>query len=116
VEEITESTISKTGATGDAVRYSAPELIENNNVSATTQSDTYSFAMLALECITEEVPFPNQSRDAAVIHARITKRQLPPQPDGVPEELWNLMMECWSIKPDDRPTMGKVHKYFLDKV
>ena len=122
MEDITEGTISKTGATGDVVRYSAPELIENNNVSATAQSDTYSFAMLVLECITEDVPFPNKSRDAAVIHERITKRLCPPRPDGqdprnrVSDGLWDLMMRCWSIQPDHRPTIEHVHSFFLDKV
>lgn len=114
MEEVTESTATKTGASGDAVRYSAIELIEGNNVSATKHSDTYSFAMLMLECITEEMPFSNLSRDAAVIHARISKRQCPLRPSGenprkhISDELWNYMMLCWSISPNQRPTMDKV--------
>ncbi|KAF9653023.1 kinase-like protein [Thelephora ganbajun] len=120
VEEINENTISKTVSSGDVVRYSAPELIENNNVSATTHSDTYSFAMLTLECITEEVPFSNLTRDAAVIHARISKRQCPPRPDADRKDLfsdglWDLMTRCWAVKPDHRPTMEHVHSFFLDQ-
>jgi hypothetical protein len=75
--------------------------------------------MLIIECITEKVPFSNLSRDAAVIDARIRKRQYPPRPDGqdprnrVSDGLWDLMMRCWSIKPDDRPTMEYVHSTFL---
>ena len=109
-------------SSGDTVRYSAPELIESNNVSATTHSDAYSFAMLILECITEEVPFSNLSRDAAVIHARISKRQCPPRPDGrdgknrVSDDLWELMMRCWTVRPDQRPTMEQVHSFFLHQV
>jgi len=34
-----------------------------------------------LECITEWTPFLDPSRDAAAIHARISKRQYPPRPD-----------------------------------
>src|SRR5882757_8666972 len=121
-EEIAGNAMSKTVSSGDAVRYSAPELIECNNASATTHSDTYSFAMLTLECITEEVPFPNLTRDAAVIHARISKRRDPPRPDRqearkrVSDGLWDLMMRCWSIKPDHRPTMEHVHSFFLHQV
>ena len=116
MEEVTESTVTTTGASGDAVRYSAIELIEGNNVSATKHSDTYSFAMLMLECITEEMPFSNLSRDAAVIHARIIKRQCPLRPSGenprkyISDELWDHMMLCWSISPNQRPTMDKVLK------
>jgi len=121
VEEANDNTISKTVSSGDTVRYSAPELIRDNNASATIHSDTYSFAMLILECITEEVPFPNLSRDAAVIHARISKEQCPPRPDGqdpkhsVSDGLWELMMRCWSAKPDRRPTMEYVHSFFLNQ-
>ena len=104
---------------GDFVRYSAPELIEDNGVSATTSSDTYSFAMLILECFTERRPFHHLARDAAVLHARISKRQIPPRPDWqeprerVSDDLWDLMIRCWSKERDNRPTMEQVHSFFL---
>jgi len=106
-------------AFGGILRYAAPELIENRKVYATRNSDTYSFAMLILECFTEKIPFYEHSRDAAVIHARISKRQCPPRPDGhspknrVSDDLWSLMNRCWAVKPDDRPTMEHVHSFFL---
>ena len=121
VQESAEITISKT-ASGDALRYLAPELIENNNASATTESDTYSFAMLILECITEKVPFNGLTRDAAVIHTRITKKQCPPRPSGqdpknrVSDGLWDLMKRCWSVAHNQRPTMEQVHGFFLRQV
>ena len=119
VEEVNDKTISKTVSSGDFVRYSAPELLKNGELTAKTNSDTFSFAMLILECITEEVPFPKLSRDAAVIHARISKEQCPLRPDGqdqrkrVSNELWDLMTRCWSARPDRRPTMEYVHSFFL---
>jgi son of sevenless-like protein len=120
MEEPNENTASKTVSSAAVVRYAAPEVIEMNNVFATTQSDTYSFAMLILECITEEVPFSNITRDAAVIHARISKKQVPSRPDGqegknrVTDLLWDLMKRCWSVKPEERPTMETVHNFFLN--
>ena len=111
---------SKTVSSAEIVRYAAPELIETNNFSATMQSDTYSFAMLIVECITEDVPFSNIARDAAVIHARINKRQNPPRPDRpegkkyVSDGLWELMNRCWSHKPDQRPPMEHVHGFFKE--
>jgi len=118
LEEIKENLVSKTVASGDMVRYSAPELIENNNISATTHSDTYSFAMLILECITEQVPLPNLTRDSAVVHAGIGERQYPPRPDGqnpenrVSDGLWEFMRRCWAVIPDQRPAMEEVHSFF----
>ena len=118
MEETSENSFSKT-VSGDVVRYWAPELIDNSNVAASTSSDTYSFAMLVLECVTEKVPFSGLIRDAAVVHARITKKQSPPRPDGpdpknrVSDDLWDLMMHCWAVKYDCRPTMEQVHSFFL---
>lgn len=99
------------------VRYAAPELLENNNNLPTMQSDVYSFAMLILECITEEPPFSNIAHDAGVIHARLTKRQYPSRPEGeasVPSELWDYMEGCWSDQPENRPTMDQVHHFFVE--
>jgi hypothetical protein len=101
----------------DLVRYTAPEVMENGKIFATAYSDTYSFAMLVLECITEKVPFSNVSEDTEVI--RVSKKECPPRPDGkggrnrVSDELWGLMKRCWSVEPDSRPTMKQVHSFFL---
>jgi len=126
---MTEGTISKTVSSGGVVRYLAIELIEDPSGRATMNSDTYSFAMLILECITEEVPFSGLSRDQAVVHARVAKRQSPPRPgirnledlkdpenpkSCISDSLWDLMMRCWSEKPEDRPTMEYVHRFFVD--
>jgi len=111
---------------GGYVRYIAPEHIEDSNnvpatTHATTHSDTYSFAMLILECITEEVPFSNLTHDAAVLHARTIKMQCPLRPDGqdrknhVSDGLWELMTRCWAVRPDQRPTMEQVHDFLFDK-
>ena len=107
---------------GGDVRYIATEHIGDVGdvvVPATKHSDTFSFAMLILECITEEAPFSSLVRDAAVLHARTTKGQCPPRPDEqggknqVSDDLWKLMMGCWAVRPDQRPTMDQVHSFFL---
>lgn len=103
VEESTENTAPKTMATGDAVRYSAIELIEDSNASPTTHSDTYSFAMLVIECITEKVPFSDLPNNDAVIHARVIRKQLPSRPNGqeprhcVSDNSWEYMTDFWSL-------------------
>ena len=116
MEEIAENTVSMTISSGDSVKYSAPELADTVGAPPTARSDTYSFAMLVLECITEEAPFSNLPHDGAVVHARFVKKQLPPRPGGrethVPNKLWELMKRCWAVEPDDRPTMEHVHSFF----
>ena len=121
MEEIAERTTSGSVSRRDFARYSAPELIEGD-VPATMNSDTYSFAMLIVECIAEKIPFSHLSSDGAVIHLRISKRRCPPRPNGrdpkncVSDDLWDLMMRCWSVNYDRRPTMEQVHGFFQHQV
>ena len=104
VENSAEGAIPGTESGGGA-----PELIENEGVLPTTSSDTYSFAALVLECITEKALFSEHPGDG------------PPRPDGqdprkhVSGELWDLMVRCWSTKPDKRPKMQFVHSFFLQQ-
>ena len=108
VEDSVEGTIRRTGS-GGSVGYLAPELVGNENTLATINSDTYSFAMLILECVTEKKPFSDLPRDA------VAEGQRPPRPDGpdpnsrVPDCLWDLMLRCWSTESNHRPTMEEVH-------
>ena len=102
---------------GDTMRYSAPELLYEDT-DHTKASDTYSFAMLILACITENPPFPDLSRSYEILSARSYKRQNPPRPDGpnnIPDDLWDLMERCWERKPRQRPTMEQVHGFFLNQ-
>ena len=110
--------MGETTAAAAVVRFIAPELIKDSKFPATARSDTYSFAMLILECITEELPFSNIPRDVRVIEAIVSKKQRPPRPYGehsVSDELWELMNRCWSIEPEERPPMDQVHRFFLDR-
>jgi len=117
VEEVSGNTTSITMSPGDIARYSAPELVTANNIPPTSFSDTYSFAMLIVECITGEPPFSDLN-DGAIIHARFTKGLSPPRPggkysgDGVSDDLWYIMARCWSVRPQDRPTMEEVCRSF----
>ena len=116
---IGDEAVIRTVSSGDTVRYGAPELIETYGTPPTMESDTYSFTLMVLECVTEERPFFHLERDAAVLHARITKRQLPPRPpkqdqkEPISDELWNLMTDCWNPVPKNRPTMEVVQKFFV---
>ena len=98
------------------VRYAAPELIVHKDFCATTSSDTYSFALLILECVTQVPPFSDLKYDADLIYARVGNRRCPFRPDGEPQlsdDLWDLMERCWSFVPKQRPPMEEVHGFFL---
>lgn len=105
-----DATVTKTGSLA-VTRYAAPELIEHNDASVTKYSDTFSFGMLMLECITEAPPFSDISREAEIIHVRISKKKNPARPDGerCSDGLWELMCQCWTWEPNERPSMDHVH-------
>ena len=107
---------TSTGMSGDVLRYTAIEFF-NEGAKHSKASDTYSFAMLILECITENPPFPHLSKDHEIISARFGNRQNPPRPDGpnnIPDDLWGLMERCWKENPRERPTMRKVLGFFVN--
>ncbi|KAF4603972.1 hypothetical protein EYR38_004388 [Pleurotus pulmonarius] len=80
IEEVTEQLASVTLTTSGSARWLAPELIEGNINSPTKATDSYAFAMTALELLTGKHPYANQKRNAAVIHEKVVKRLLPPRP------------------------------------
>ena len=122
IVEETQEMLHTANSSGESARYAAPEQIGSSSVSATKESDTFSFGMLILECITEEKPFSNCLRDATVLNKRMTNGMCPPRPDEqdrrkrISDELWGLMMRCWSVKPDHRPTMEQVYMFFRNRL
>ena len=71
---------------------------------------------MVLKCITEEA---HLERDAAVVHARITKRQCLPRPHerdrnrNILDRLWKFTMECWNPTPGRGPSVAEVQNFFL---
>lgn len=114
IEEVTEKSASATLTAAGSARWLAPELIEGSITSPTFPADTYSFAMAILELLTGKHPFANLKRDASVIHNIVVLKLMPTRPE-VPEvkrwlsdDLWELMLKCWSPKAHNRPVMGVV--------
>ena len=108
---------TSTGMSGDVLRYTAIEFFNQGAVHSKA-SDTYSFAMLILECITENPPFSDLSNSLEILRARSGNRQNPPRPDGpnnIPDDLWDLMERCWKERPEKRPTMKEVLGFFVKK-
>lgn len=114
VEDVTEQSASAILTNNGSARWLAPELIVTENAPFTLACDTYSFAMTMLECFTTEIPFSNLKRDAQVIHRLIMESLNPERPqseDGkkwVTDDVWTLMIQCWTFTPIERPPMQEV--------
>lgn len=69
--------------------------------------------MLCLELMTELQPYSDIALDVTVAIA-LSKFQLPPRPGhpvisrGLTDNLWALMMQCWTKRPESRPSMTSI--------
>jgi serine/threonine protein kinase len=127
------ATIRHNGATmtsaleGGSTRWMAPELFMNvetdtgdledemSALKVTRYSDIWSFGMLVLELLSDELPFPDKSLDAAVIMALI-KGERPKHPrslkvirNGLNNELWHYLGKCWDSSPEHRLPLHSLH-------
>ena len=114
----------------DSYRWSAPEMsIEHATMSF--KGDIYSFGMTILEVrpnplffrvrmlillqlFTHEIPYANIDRDVEVYYLK-DDGLLPDRPQdervikrGLDNRMWELLCECWSISPEDRPTIDEL--------
>lgn len=111
----------------------APELIVNagtdsneleddvSTLMVTRFSDVWSFAMLVLELLTDDIPFPDKILDAAVICALI-RGERPKHPrspkviaHGLNHELWHYLWRCWEPLPEKRLPLQSFYD-ILDKL
>ncbi|KAM6185672.1 proto-oncogene tyrosine-protein kinase ROS isoform 2-T2 [Rhynchocyon petersi] len=87
------------------VRWMAPESLMDGIF--TTQSDVWSFGILIWEILTlGHQPYPAHSNLDVLNFVQTGGRLEPPR--NCPDDLWNLMTQCWAQEPDQRPTFQKI--------
>jgi len=83
------------------IKWTAPEAAMLNRFSI--KSDVWSFGILLTEVITYgRIPYPGMNN--AEVLQQIDKGYRMPPPNGCPELLYQLMLDCWKFNPEDRPT------------
>jgi fyn-related kinase len=83
------------------IKWTAPEAIFYNKY--TIKSDVWSFGILLAELITYgRIPYPDL-RNAEVIQMLKHGHRME-CPSNCPEELYDLMLQCWNEDPHKRPT------------
>ena len=73
----------------------------------------WSFGVLLWEAVALGAsPYADlKSRDVA---GRVARGMRLPQTAGVSEELYQVMLNCWMLDPDERPTFGEVVEQLVD--
>ncbi|XP_004345109.1 protein tyrosine kinase src [Capsaspora owczarzaki ATCC 30864] len=83
------------------IKWTAPEAALYNRFSI--KSDVWSFGILLTELITYgRIPYPAMT-NVDVLH-QVERGYRMPAPQGCPEQLYQVMLDCWKAKPEDRPT------------
>lgn len=91
------------------VRWTSPECVEDGVFTA--QSDIWAFGVLCWEVMTMgQQPYPARSNLEVLSYVKSGGRLSCPV--DCPEELYQLMLRCWSERKEDRPSF----RYCLDVV
>ena len=84
-----------------AIKWTAPEAVLHNRFSI--KSDVWSFGIVLYEIITYgKPPFPGMTD--AEVEQQIRQGYCMFQPMGCPDNLYDIMLNCWQVKPANRPT------------
>ena len=92
-----------------------PELFGFKDSRPTKESDCYALGMVILEVLTGQVPFAGY-KDVIVMRVVIDGEQ-PERPEEVwfTDDLWGTLKQCWSPRPETRPTVEAILEC-LDRV
>ncbi|XP_054157644.1 discoidin domain-containing receptor 2-like [Oppia nitens] len=123
---------------GMAIRWASPESLIHGQF--TTKSDVYSFGVLLWEIMTYCALKPFHTLDdqsflkaVAAVYEQISNNECTykdiyyhsfnedssqrilaqPKPDGCPDKLFNLMLDCWQTNDGSRPTFREI-SFFLN--
>ncbi|XP_024147846.2 protein-tyrosine kinase 6b [Oryzias melastigma] len=81
-------------------KWCAPEAIAYGKFSI--KSDVWSFGVLLHEIITRGGnPYPGF--DNSEVYEKVSRGYRMPRPPKCPMSLYEIMMKCWSLEPEDRP-------------
>jgi len=83
------------------VKWMSPEAIFDSIY--TTESDVWSFGILLWEIVTlGDTPYKNLSVEEVYEWHKVGRRM--ERPHDCPESVYDVMRDCWSLKPADRPS------------
>ncbi|KAM4043239.1 tyrosine-protein kinase FRK isoform 2-T2 [Anomaloglossus baeobatrachus] len=83
------------------LKWTAPEAIRKNKF--TVKSDVWAFGILLYEIATYgKMPYPGMNGRQAV--EKLEQGYRMPKPFNCPQDLYNIMLECWNANPENRPT------------
>ena len=82
-------------------KWTAPDVTAYDKFS--TRSDVWSFGIVLYEMITYGcMPYPGMTNTQTL--EQVTQGYRMPRPHGCPDQLYDIMLDCWRMEPCNRPT------------
>lgn len=93
------------------IKWTAPEAINYGTFSI--KSDVWSFGILLTEIVTYgRIPYPGMSNPEVI--QNLDRGYRMPRPENCSEGLYDIMCQCWTENPDDRPTFEYLRSVLED--
>lgn len=93
------------------IKWTAPEALAFNEF--TVKSDVWAFGVLLWELATYGIsPYPGL--DLSQVYDKLSMGYRMPAPEGCPDEVYELMKQCWAWGADDRPSFLDIHRELND--
>ncbi len=106
------SDLTRSGVVIGTTEYVAPELLRDQ--PAEPGSDVYALGVILYELLTLRVPFAGDA--AAVEHAHLLERPLPPSQHAPTAAAWDtIAMACLAKPPAERPSLAALRASLRDR-
>ena len=94
----------------------SPELLNaglpgHEDSKPTEHSDFYALGMVIFEVLSGEVPLAQYGNIAVVWKIMQGEHPKRPKETWFPDDLWGILEQCWSFKPEERPPVGCVLEF-----
>lgn len=57
---------------------------------------------------------PRTLKCLQILHKVDKEGERLPKPEDCPQDIYNVMLQCWAQKPDDRPTFVALREFLLE--